>query len=99
MLGSKYQPFGVFSIYSNGKKLFACGTSEVSSGTIQCIDGIRALSTVWIVYVHAFEVFLTNQQTEYQEVIDGMLQNLKITIYDIQIHEFVRQQTPNAWLR
>lgn len=52
-----YQPFVVFSIYSNGKFLFTCRTPGISSDTIQCIDGIRVFSMMLIVYYHSFVTF------------------------------------------
>ena len=53
--GVIYQPFIVFSMYSNGKKLFACQNAGKLSDTIQCIDGIRAISVIWIVYCHTHQ--------------------------------------------
>lgn len=80
MLGKSSQPLIVFSIYSNGKKLFACGNSGQSSDTIQCIDGIRAISTLWVVYIHGCRIFTfmpLRESVAYDEVIDSILNQLK----------------------
>lgn len=50
--GTKYQPLIAFSIYTNGKKLFAC--PPPSPSTIQCLEGLRVLSIMWIVYNHVY---------------------------------------------
>lgn len=42
-----YQPFLMFSFYTNGMKLFANNTESKSSDAIECIHGIRALSSLY----------------------------------------------------
>lgn len=50
--GSKYQPFLVFSIYTNGRQLFPYNNPKVRNA-IHCIDGIRALSILNVIFVHS----------------------------------------------
>lgn len=49
--GTKYQPFMVFSSYTNTVKLFSWKTDE-SPGTIQCLNGIRVIGTLWVLLEH-----------------------------------------------
>jgi peptidoglycan/LPS O-acetylase OafA/YrhL len=47
-----------FSVYSNWKQLFEMKRAE-ASGSIQCLDGIRAISLLWIIFGHRyFDMFL-----------------------------------------
>ena len=55
--GNKYQPFIIFSMYTNGQKLFSCTQPRPSSGTIPCIEGIRVLSMAWIVCFHNYLIY------------------------------------------
>lgn len=48
---NKYPLFVTFSMYTNGMKLFSCDNSK-NSDVIECIRGIRVLSTLWIVFIH-----------------------------------------------
>lgn len=41
-----------FSVYSNGKKLFDCKRSK-NPNTMECLDGIRMFSALWVIYGHA----------------------------------------------
>lgn len=45
----------LFSIYTNGSKLFSLST-PISSDSIPCINGIRVLSLFWIMYAHIYVV-------------------------------------------
>lgn len=51
-LGAKYQPFLVFSVHTNLQLLFPRENPK-SSNAIHCIDGIRAISIMWVVFVHS----------------------------------------------
>ncbi|XP_055914238.1 nose resistant to fluoxetine protein 6-like [Eupeodes corollae] len=42
-----------FSIISNGRKLFAIKTTK-STNSIDCLTGIRVLSTIWVLYCHNY---------------------------------------------
>lgn len=46
----KNQILASFSIYSNSIKLFKTG----NSGKLSCLNGIRVLSTTWIMLGHRF---------------------------------------------
>lgn len=50
--GSKYQPFLVFSVYTNVALLFPHENPK-SRSAIHCIDGIRSLAIIWVVFVHS----------------------------------------------
>lgn len=69
----------MFSVYSNGVKLFtiarrpAAGTLYVKSDQIDCLNGIRVLSMVWIVFCH-----------NYMTIIMSTMSNT-IGIYDVGI--------------
>ncbi|KAJ8953084.1 hypothetical protein NQ318_013426 [Aromia moschata] len=41
-----------FSLYTNSKKLFSCNKLSEDDGNLQCINGIRVLSMLWIVFGH-----------------------------------------------
>lgn len=47
-----------FSVYSNGAKLFKCKRSK-SANVMDCINGIRALSIIWVVYGHSYMTLLS----------------------------------------
>lgn len=47
----KFKFLTSFSILTNGKNLFRINTK--SSNTIKCLNGIRSLSIIWVIYVHA----------------------------------------------
>lgn len=51
-LGEKSEVLLVFSFYTNGMKLFSCQKSK-SSDTIGCLNGIRALSSIYIIFSHS----------------------------------------------
>lgn len=43
----------MFSFYTNGKDLFACEmAADTTTSRMNCLDGIRAISTIWIVLLH-----------------------------------------------
>lgn len=70
--GVKYQPFIVFSVHTNGQKLFSCVKSGTSSGTIECIEGIRVLSIASIVFLHVHQRYTDrplHDKNSYYEVI------------------------------
>lgn len=55
--GAKFQPFIVFSIYTNGKQLFSCEKPDKSAHKIHCIDGIRVMSTAGVVLIHTHAIY------------------------------------------
>lgn len=56
ILDMRIQAFLAFSFYTNGMKLFSV-QKQNSAGIIGCINGIRALSSIWIVLFHSFVVY------------------------------------------
>lgn len=46
-----------FSIYTNGSKLFSY-KKENNSDSMQCLNGIRAISTQWVVLGHTFAMYM-----------------------------------------
>lgn len=47
----------MFSFYSNGMKLFSC-TKSNSLDAMDCIHGIRAISTISVIFGHIFVVYM-----------------------------------------
>ena len=56
ILDKKIEVFLAFSFYTNGKKLLSV-QKQNSAGMIGCMNGIRALSAVWVVLFHSFMVY------------------------------------------
>lgn len=55
--GIKCSPFVAFSIFTNGKQLFAnLRENNNNSDVIECVRGIRVLAAMWVVFVHAINV-------------------------------------------
>lgn len=46
-----------FSVYNNGEKLFKTTTSS-SANVMECVNGIRVLSIVWVIYSHSYVIFI-----------------------------------------
>lgn len=44
--------YTAFSVYTNGRKLFACNRPK-SETTMDCLNGIRVFSALWVIYAHA----------------------------------------------
>lgn len=55
--GTKTQVMLAFSIYTNGMKLLSYEKTK-STDMMDCIHGIRAISTQWVVLGHSFMMFL-----------------------------------------
>lgn len=78
IVGKKCELFLMFSIYTNGLKIFTC-TSIQSSNVIQCIHGIRGITAIWIVAVHTFYVFYlipSREHIEFVQVIDVLVKRI-----------------------
>lgn len=54
---NKRLSFIAFSVYSNGQKLFRCKKSS-SSEVMECLNGIRVLSIVWVIFGHTHMIFI-----------------------------------------
>lgn len=57
-LGEKCQAFLAFSLYSNGKKLLSYEIPK-STDKIRCLDGIRVITTLWILVGHLYTLINT----------------------------------------
>lgn len=57
ILGEKSEALLIFSFYTNGMKLFSIHETK-SMASMPCLNGIRALSTQWIVLGHTFLMYL-----------------------------------------
>lgn len=79
-----------FSIYTNGKKLFNVKRIE-SSGSIQCLDGLRAISLLWIIFGHRyFDMFLapaTNKRSATEAWLKNIL-SLPHTTFHLAVDTF-----------
>lgn len=56
ILEKRIQAFLAFSFFTNGMKLFSV-QKQNSAGMIGCINGIRALSSIWVVLFHSVMVY------------------------------------------
>lgn len=84
----KYQPFIVFSTYTNGQKLFSCASAGPSSGTIQCIEGIRVISMASVVSVHVYRYYRNiplHERTAYNEVCARSTLNRQFFVLKIKM--------------
>lgn len=78
-VGEKSQAMLAFSFYTNGMKLLS-HTKSKSSDRMDCIHGIRAISTQWIVLGHTYVMFVllpSRNKTEYPRVNDKLVSNLQ----------------------
>lgn len=68
-LGRGRLTFQIFSAFKNGRKIFTCATYK-SPEILHCLNGIRVLSIVWIVFGHSYMTFVMNpllNKTELKE--------------------------------
>lgn len=73
-LGKQKVLFSSFSVYTNGIKLFRASSSASKDSYIECLHGIRALSTLWIVHGHRVQMynsFPTINRVQFREVINA----------------------------
>lgn len=54
----KTQLFMIFSVYTNGRSLLSCKKST-SKDVMNCVHGIRVISTQWVVLGHTYVMFMT----------------------------------------
>lgn len=68
ILDEKCQSLLMFSIYTNGKKLFMCEHTQ-SPNNIQCLYGIRSITSFWIIAGHTPTTLCPRrEQLEYTKV-------------------------------
>ncbi|XP_055370764.1 uncharacterized protein LOC129605191 [Condylostylus longicornis] len=60
-----------FSIISNGEKLFKISTTK-SPNTIDCLNGIRCITIVWIVLGHSYMTFFNSNLVNGLDALDWM---------------------------
>lgn len=79
-----------FSIYTNGKNLFDLKPRD-STNSIECLNGLRALSLLWIIFGHRyFDMFLapaTNSVSATNEWLGNIL-SLPHTIFHLAVDTF-----------
>lgn len=69
--------FIAFSVYTNGEKLFDISRSK-SKNSIDCLNGLRAIALMWIIFGHRiyvqFAVSLVNEKefTEFLETVPSV---------------------------
>lgn len=80
ILGKKFEPFLMFSIYTNGMRLFSCQRSK-SPDTIGCLNGIRVLTSVWVVFGHAHRYGFCFETVQAQTVNKKSSKIGKLKIY------------------
>lgn len=63
----------MFSIYTNGEQLFSSKKFGSSSGVIECLDGIRSLSIMWVVFNHVRRTYVAKpvQNLKTVEKVNG----------------------------
>lgn len=70
--GMKYPLYLAFSLCTNGRKLVSLRSAD-SPDVIQCLHGIRVLSTQWIVFGHIclmYALFPVQNKASLTEVTD-----------------------------
>lgn len=72
ILDQKRQPLLMFSIYTNGKKIFACENAQ-SPNVIQCLHGIRSLATMWVIAGHTFVISIILPSRDFAEFIEVII--------------------------
>lgn len=90
VLGVKSDVLLVFSLYTNGIKLFSCKKSKWSD-TIGCLNGIRALSSIYIIFSHSSGMY---QKTPLHNLIDVVqvrhtIIYIKLNSNDFQGNNFI----------
>lgn len=84
-VGEKSEALLAFSFYSNGMKLLSYSESK-SADVIQCLHGIRVISTLWVVLGHTFKQYqkipIQNMSTVLR-VNESSVLNLKVIVIGI----------------
>jgi peptidoglycan/LPS O-acetylase OafA/YrhL len=64
-----------FSVYTNGKILFDMTKSE-SSSSIECLNGLRSLSLLWIIFGHRYFDLFLGPTTNFHYATEIWLRNI-----------------------
>lgn len=63
----KQQLMLAFSVYTNGRKIFSCKKSKAPN-VMECLDGIRFFSALWVIYAHAHVMVFLGPVSNYAYV-------------------------------
>lgn len=69
LLESRNEFFIAFSMYTNGGKIFKCSRSK-SENVLECINGIRSLSIIWVIFGHSYLTSILRPQINLIELFD-----------------------------
>lgn len=66
-----------FSVPANAEKLFNC-SSEKSKNSIGCLNGIRALSMIWVIYGHTISTSIGIPKINWIDVFKVNIEIIRI---------------------
>ncbi|XP_063703745.1 nose resistant to fluoxetine protein 6-like [Culicoides brevitarsis] len=69
----------IFSAYRNSRKIFTSKTYN-SPEVLHCLNGIRVLSLIWIVFGHSYMTFLMNPLLNKRELINWLQSYMSCTV-------------------
>lgn len=79
LLEPKKQIFLAFSVYTNGRSLLSCKKSK-SKDVMDCVHGIRVISTQWVVLGHTYMMFFALPSSNGLSFISKVSSIVKLSI-------------------